>query len=107
MQYKAVGPPPSIPVAGASWERSTRDRGEGAHTLSCTLFVSLVYCAESTVRWFVVRQKHCWMVADSADKSKRTGLWPGVLLAASTSISRSLCRHNGTGQEHDTNERAA
>jgi hypothetical protein len=24
-----------------------------------TLFVSLVYCAESTVRWFVVREKHC------------------------------------------------
>jgi hypothetical protein len=40
----------------------------------CTLFVSLVYCAESTVRWFVVREKHCWMAADSADKSKRTGL---------------------------------
>jgi hypothetical protein len=38
-----------------------------------TLFVSLVYCAESTVRWFVVREKHCWMAADSADKSKRTG----------------------------------
>jgi hypothetical protein len=36
------------------------------------LFVSLVYCAESTVRWFVVREKHCWMTADSADKSKRT-----------------------------------
>jgi hypothetical protein len=38
-----------------------------------TLFVSLVYYAESTVRWFVVREKHCWMAADSADKSKRTG----------------------------------
>jgi hypothetical protein len=35
-----------------------------------SLFVSLVYCAESTVRWFVVREKHCWMAADSADKSK-------------------------------------
>jgi hypothetical protein len=23
--------------------------------------------AESIVRWFVVREKHCWMVADSAD----------------------------------------
>jgi hypothetical protein len=41
------------------------------NTLS--LFVSLVYYAESTVRWFVVREKHCWMAADSADKSKRTG----------------------------------
>jgi hypothetical protein len=41
--------------------------------LSFSLFVSLVYCAESTVRWFVVREKHCWMAADSADKSKRTG----------------------------------
>jgi hypothetical protein len=38
-----------------------------------TLFVSLVYCAESTVRWFVVREKYCWIAADSADKSKRTG----------------------------------
>jgi hypothetical protein len=38
-----------------------------------SMFVSLVYCAESTVRWFVVREKHCWMAADSADKSKRTG----------------------------------
>jgi hypothetical protein len=33
-----------------------------------TLFVSLVYCVESTVRWFVVREKYCWMAADSADK---------------------------------------
>jgi hypothetical protein len=41
-----------------------------------SLFVSLVYCAESTVRWFVVREKHCWMAADSADKSKRTGRKP-------------------------------
>jgi hypothetical protein len=38
-----------------------------------SLFVSLVYCAESTVRWFVVREKYCWMAADYADKSKRTG----------------------------------
>jgi hypothetical protein len=37
------------------------------------MFVSLVYCAKSTVRWFVVREKYCWMAADSADKSKRTG----------------------------------
>jgi hypothetical protein len=37
------------------------------------LFVSLVYCTKGTVRWFVVREKHCWMTADSADKSKRTG----------------------------------
>jgi hypothetical protein len=28
--------------------------------------------AESTVRWFVVREKHCWMTADLADKLKRT-----------------------------------
>jgi hypothetical protein len=28
-----------------------------------SLFVSLVYWAESTVRWFVVREKHCWMAA--------------------------------------------
>jgi hypothetical protein len=41
--------------------------------LTNSLFVSLVYCAENTVRWFVVREKHCWMAADSADKSKRTG----------------------------------
>jgi hypothetical protein len=29
--------------------------------------------AESTVRWFVVREKHCWMADDSADRAKRTG----------------------------------
>jgi hypothetical protein len=23
--------------------------------------------AESTVRWFVVREKHCWMAADSTE----------------------------------------
>jgi hypothetical protein len=46
------------------------------------MFVSLVYCAESTVRWFVVREKHCWMAADSADKSKRTGRWALLLLHA-------------------------
>jgi hypothetical protein len=38
-----------------------------------SLFVSLVYCAESTVRWFVVREKQCWMAADSADKSNEQG----------------------------------
>jgi hypothetical protein len=48
------------------------------------LFVSLVYCAESTVRWFVVREKHCWMAADSADKSKRRGRY----LAAATEVER-------------------
>jgi hypothetical protein len=44
-----------------------------------SLFVSLVYYAESTVRWFVVREKHCWMAADSADKSKRTGREPSPI----------------------------
>jgi hypothetical protein len=29
--------------------------------------------AESTVRWFIVREKHCWMAADSAEPAKRTG----------------------------------
>jgi hypothetical protein len=43
------------------------------HLRTFSLFVSLVYCAESTVRWFIVREKHCWIAADSADKSKRTG----------------------------------
>jgi hypothetical protein len=28
---------------------------------------------ESTVRWFVVREKHCWMAADSADMLKQLG----------------------------------
>jgi hypothetical protein len=41
----------------------------------CSLFVSLVYCAESTVPWFVAREKYCWMAADCADKSKQTGQW--------------------------------
>jgi hypothetical protein len=31
------------------------------------------FTVESTVRWFIVREKHCWIAADSADKSKRTG----------------------------------
>jgi hypothetical protein len=31
--------------------------------------------AESTVHWFIVREKHCWMTADSADPAKQTG-WP-------------------------------
>jgi len=38
-----------------------------------SLLVSLVYYAESIVRWFVLREKHCWMAADSVNKSKRTG----------------------------------
>jgi hypothetical protein len=72
----------SLLTCGPTWRKL-------AHTQSCLrvgptshpgssgpahgLFVSLVYCAESTVRWFVVREKYCWMTADSADKSKRTG----------------------------------
>jgi hypothetical protein len=60
------------------------------------LFVSLVYCAESTVRWFVVREKHCWMAADSADKSKRTGQHRGTEILArshSTCRRRHLCTY--------------
>jgi hypothetical protein len=41
--------------------------------------LSLIACsfrwivvAESTVRWFVVREKHYWMAADSADMLKQT-----------------------------------
>jgi hypothetical protein len=43
--------------------------------------------AESTVRWFVVREKHCWMTADSADPAKRTG-WrkESVQLTDETSV---------------------
>jgi hypothetical protein len=26
-----------------------------------------IIVAESTVRWFVVREKYCWMAADSAE----------------------------------------
>jgi hypothetical protein len=53
---------------------SLLNKGDNPLSLSLnSLFVSLVYCAENTVRWFVVREKHCWMAADSADKSKRTG----------------------------------
>jgi hypothetical protein len=32
-----------------------------------------IIVAESTVRWFVVREKHCWMAVDSADPAKQTG----------------------------------
>jgi hypothetical protein len=57
-----------------SWsKRSYGFQGKRDSPPSVSLFVSLVYCAESTVRWFVVREKHCWMAADSADKFKRTG----------------------------------
>jgi hypothetical protein len=42
--------------------------------------------AESTVRWLIVREKHCWMPADSADKSKRTGC--KVLRLAHTSTGK-------------------
>jgi hypothetical protein len=27
--------------------------------------------AESTVRWFILREKHYWMATDSADPAKR------------------------------------
>jgi hypothetical protein len=68
------------------------------------LFVSLVYCAESTVCWFVVREKHCWMAADSADKSKRTGSRRLLILLISQNCSLMFVsprcggrRHKGTG----------
>jgi hypothetical protein len=48
-------------------------RGKWKMQVLLTLFVSLVYYAEITVRWFVVREKYCWIAADSADNSKRTG----------------------------------
>jgi hypothetical protein len=31
-----------------------------------------IVVAESIVRWFIVREKHYWMVVDSADMFKRT-----------------------------------
>jgi hypothetical protein len=55
------------------------------------MFVSLVYCAESTVRWFVVREKHCWMAADSADNSKEQGGASITCQIAKLSRSSSLC----------------
>jgi hypothetical protein len=59
-----------------AWSR-VHDTGHSVavreNLIICRMFVSLVYCAESTVRWFVVREKHYWMTADSADKSKLTG----------------------------------
>jgi hypothetical protein len=32
-----------------------------------------IIVAESTVHWFIVREKHCWMTADLAEAAKRTG----------------------------------
>jgi hypothetical protein len=32
-----------------------------------------IIVTESTVRWFIVREKHCWMVTDLAEPAKRTG----------------------------------
>jgi hypothetical protein len=31
-----------------------------------------IVVTENTVRWFIVREKYCWMTADSADMLKRT-----------------------------------
>jgi hypothetical protein len=64
------------------------------HTLS--LFVLLIYYAESTVHWFVVREKYCWMAADSADKFKRIGRLSISVRSSLLTHSRShrLQRHN-------------
>jgi hypothetical protein len=43
-----------------------------AHDLPACSFRWFIV-AESTVRWFIVREKHCWMAADSADKSNKQG----------------------------------
>jgi predicted type IV restriction endonuclease len=67
------------------------------------MFVSLVYCAESTVRWFVVREKHCWMAADSADKSKRTGRSIATLLMARIFLKRDLAASLNSYQAHVIN----
>jgi hypothetical protein len=32
-----------------------------------------IIVAESTVRWFIMREKHCWMTANLAEPVKRTG----------------------------------
>jgi hypothetical protein len=67
-----------------------------------SLFVSLVYCAENIVRWFVVREKHCWMAADSADKSKRTGR----LFERGTGNTRCASGGEGPRQEQRTSDMA-
>jgi hypothetical protein len=40
-------------------------RTSGSGTTVCSFRWFSV--AESNVRWFVVREKHCWMTADSAE----------------------------------------
>jgi hypothetical protein len=53
-------------------QQSPEPEGKAESVTVYSLFVSLDFVAESTVRWFVVREKHCWMAADSADMLKRT-----------------------------------
>jgi hypothetical protein len=39
---------------------------KGHHRYSACSFRWFIV-AENTVRWFVVREKHCWMAANSAE----------------------------------------
>jgi serine/threonine protein kinase len=64
--------PLASPEGGGLFSYNASSSGTSS-SLTHSLFVSLVYYAESTVCWFVVREKYCWMAANSADKSKRTG----------------------------------
>jgi hypothetical protein len=61
----------------------------------------LVYCVESTVRWFVVREKYCWMAADSADKGWELLAQLQVLPVATLDwvISSSTCPIDGSAPE--------
>jgi hypothetical protein len=69
-----------------------------------SLFVSLVYCAESTVRWFVVREKHCWMAADSADIDRAIPSSPEEHPLPSSFVSCSINMHGlrGYGKGNDS-----
>jgi hypothetical protein len=42
--------------------------------------------AESIVRWFIVREKHCWMAADLAEPAKRTGCYSSCSCGIGTGI---------------------
>jgi hypothetical protein len=42
------------------------------HQLTACSFRWIIV-TESTVRWIIAREKHCWMTADSAEPAKRTG----------------------------------
>jgi hypothetical protein len=53
------------------WDLTTAEQNREVSSVTCSFRWFIM--AESTVYWFVVREKYYWMAADSADPAKRTG----------------------------------